>query len=252
MSRSTSHLHLPVSANRRIDPWILPGAQAAYEGGRRALRAGFFEPARSIFQALLPHEPHQPEVGVLLARTELAAGHPVFAEVVLDSLGEVVSRRPDVQALRAECALRRGDVAQGLSRSFACTESFPHDAHGRHLAARLLWLGGQESQAEVQFLSLAADPEMGPRSCAWAVFCGWRHGQAEHVFDLLAHLRTDDVVCEGLREFGQGALGVPWSPSDRVEPLARQTCADAWNDLFHRRCASIRRRPAFAMGCLLV
>lgn len=232
--------------------WNLPGAQAAYEGGCRALRAGFYEPARTIFGALLPHEPDHPEVGLSLARTELATGHPVFAASILDSLGEKVSRQPSVQVLLAECALRRGDAPSALSRAFACADAHPRNAQARYLAARLTWLGGQEGQAEVQFLSMAADPDVGARSCAWAVFCGWRQGHRAGVSDLLANLRADDVVCEGLREFGSHALGEPWVPSDLVEAASRAIYADAWNDLFHRQHAAIRSRPAFATSCHLV
>jgi len=251
MFRSTPSLSNAASVQDHSSLWNLPGAQIAYEGGRRALRAGFYEPARSIFGALLPHEPDHPEVGLSLARTELAAGNPVYAELTLESLDAAVRRNPTVQVLLAECALQLGEISQGLSRSFACIEAFPQHSLGRFLAARLLWLGGQEDQAEFQFLSMAADPGVGARSCAWAVFCGWRKGQRDLVSDLLANLRTDDVVCEGLREFGHRALGIPWIASDRVESLARQVCADAWNDLFHRRHASISARPAFAGGRLL-
>lgn len=232
--------------------WNLPGGKAAYEGGRRALRAGFYEPARTIFGALLPHEPDRLEVGVGLARTELAAGHPAFAELVLESLGETANRQPTVQILRAECALQRGDIATGLSLAFASSESNPRHSHGRFLAARLLWLGGQESQAEVQFLSMAADPEVGARCCAWAVFCGWHQGHREEVAELFANLRIDDVVSEGLREFGHRALGEPWTPSEFVDPVAREICADTWNDYYHRQYARIRPKPSFAKGRILV
>ena len=70
--------------------------------------------------------------------------------------------------------------------------------------------------------------------------------------DLLANLRRDDVVCEGLREFGNRALEIPWEPSDRVEPQARTTCADTWNGLFHRDYASTCATPALAGGRILV
>lgn len=233
-------------------PWNLPGAQAAYEGGRRALRAGFYEPARAIFGALLPHEPDHLDVGLSLARTELADGHPVFAASILDSLGEKASRQPSFQVLLAECALRRGDAPLALSRAFACSDAYPRNSLVRYLVARLSWLGGQEAQAEVQFLSMAADPDVGARSCAWAVFCGWRQGHRDEVSALLANLRADDVVCEGLREFGHHAFGEPWVPSDRVDAVSRAVYADAWHDLFHRQQASIRSRPAFATSCHLV
>lgn len=252
MSTPSSGPLAATPATHSAASWNLPGAQAAYEGGRRALRAGFYEPARAIFGALLPHEPDHLEVGISLARTELASGHPVFAESIFDSLDEKAFHLPSLHALRAECALRRGDAPQALLRAFACAEAFPRNPHARYLVARLSWLGGQEAQAEVQFLSLAADSEVGARSCAWAVFCGWRQGHHDEVSALLANLRTDDVVCEGLREFRHLAFGEPWEPTDRVEPAARATCANAWSDLFHRQHASIRSRPAFASGCLLV
>lgn len=252
MSSFTSANSLPPVSTAPHRSWNLPGAQVAYDGGLRALRAGFHGPARSIFGVLALHEPGHPEVRVALARTELAAGDPAAAERILDSLEADLRYAPTAQVLRAECALRRGDLSRGLSLSFACSEAFPRDAHGRYLAARLLWLGGQEGPAEIQFLSLAGDPEVGSRSCAWSVFCGWRQGTPEKVSALLANLRRDDVVAEGLREFGHHALGIAWAPGDRVEASVRQACADAWSDLFHRQFAAIRARPGFARGRLLL
>lgn len=225
-----------------VASWNLPGAAAAFEGARRALRAGFYEPARSIFRALLPHETDHPEVGLLLVRTELAAGAPSCAEAVLEQLDETIADPLAWQVLRAECALARGQVSRALGFAFAASETDPTDPAVRYLLARLTWLGGQESQAEVQFLSLAQDAAVGPRACAWAVLCGWRQGQRDEVSPLLASLRTDDVVCEALRECGQGFLGGGWIPSDRVDPVARVVTAQAWKDRLERRADRIFSR----------
>ncbi len=247
-----SNIASPLARNADSGDWILPGAQNAYDGGRRALRAGFYGPARAIFGALLPHEPHHVEVGVALARTELAAGHPATAEVVLKSLPESALRLPTTQIILAECSVARGEVSAGLARAFSCTEANPRHSHGRYLMARLMWLGGQEAHAEVQFLSLATDPEVGARSCAWAVFCGWRQGHRDEVAELFANLRTDDVVSEGMREFAHRAFDEPWVPSELVDPRARERCADIWCDLYHRQYAAIRPNPHFAEAGILV
>ena len=237
---------------RETKAWNLPGADVAFEGGRRALRAGVYAPARAIFQALLPHEPDHPEVLIALSRTVMESGNPKLAEVLLEGLDRKSQRTSVVQVLRAECALLRGETAKGLSRAFACAEAYPSEPHSRFLTARMLWLGGQESSAEVQFLTLASAPEVGARACAWAVFCGWRQGHREEVGDLLVNLRPDDVVCEGLREFGHRALDIPWNPSDRVDPTARQSCADSWNGLYHRDYASTLAIPKFTDGRIFV
>ena len=239
----------PAPASR---PWNLQGAEVAFEGGRRALRAGFFEPARSIFQALQPREPEHPEVLVALACTELESGHPALAEALLEALSPADRRHPAVQVLRAECALQQGQMGKGLSRGFACVESHPQNSQGRFLSARLLWLGGQEKACEVEFLHLAGDPGVGARACAWAVLCAWRQGHQENVADLLANLRIDDVVCEGLREFASIALDIPWQTSLLVEPGARSACADTWNRLFHRQFAAPRTLSPFGGVRVLV
>lgn len=243
---------LSARSERKVTAWHLPGAEAAFEGGRRALRAGFHTHAHDIFQALLPWEPDHPEVLLELARTELAMDRSAVAEALVQGLDHKALRSPAVQVLRAECALQRGDAVKGLSRAFACSESFPKNSHARFVMAKTQWLGGHEAHAEVQFLSLAGDPQVGARACAWSVFCGWRHDQQESVADLFANLRRDDVVCEGLREFGHAALDLPWEPSDRVEPAARTRCADSWNGLFHREYASTKAVPSLAGGRILV
>jgi len=246
------HIASSIRLQRKPAAWHLPGGEAAFEGGHRALRAGFYQHARDIFQALLPWEPDHPEVLLELARTELAMGRSAVAEALVQGLDQKAQRSPIVQVLRAECALERGDAMKGLSRIFACSESHPTDPHTRFVMAKSQWLAGQEAHAEVQFLSLAGDPDVGARACAWAVFCAWRHDQLDAVADLFANLRRDDVVCEGLREFGHRALDLPWQASDRVEPASRTRCADTWNGLFHREYASTSTTPALAGGRILV
>lgn len=243
---------LSTRSERKVTAWHLPGAEAAFEGGRRALRAGFHTHAHDIFQALLPWEPGHPEVLVALSRTVMECGNPAFAEVLLEGLDSRWQRKPAIQVLRAECALRKGDTTKALSRAFTCAEWHPCDPNSRFLVARLQWLGGQESLAEVQFLGMAGDVDVGPRACAWAVFCGWRQGHFAEVSELLDNLRRDDVVCEALREFGHAALDQPWEPSDRVDPASRSASADAWNGLFHRRQACTRVSPSFSGGRILV
>lgn len=240
---------LTISPSR---PWNLPGAEQAFEGGRRALRAGFHAHARTIFQALLPHEPQHPEVRLLLARTVFAQGNVSEAEGLLEGFDRRQASTPAVLVLRAECAFQRGDAKNGLSHTFRCVEAFPHDLPSRFLMARLQWLGGQESEAEVQFLSMAGPSDTGARACAWAVMCGWRQGQMLEVAELFESLRDDDAASEGLREFGHHAFDLPWIPSERVDPMARSGFADAWNDLFHRDHASTLAVPSFVGGRILV
>jgi tetratricopeptide (TPR) repeat protein len=215
-------------------PWNLPGAEDAYAMGNRALRAGFLVSARGIFHALASREPDHPELLLALAETELAYGLPKAAEAVLDELSADLSGAPRVQVLRAECALREGRIASALKLGFESSEISPTDPKCRFLSARLFWLGGQEYEAEHAFLSLAGDPETGDRACAWAVLCGWRQNQREELSALLANLRRDDAVCEGLREFGARALGIPWEPNQLVEPAVRRARALEWEAL-HRR-----------------
>jgi hypothetical protein len=200
--------------------------------GLRALRAGFLEEARSIFRALLGREHAHPELVLALAETELASGDLPAFEAVLDQLPARVPQSPQVQLLRAEGALRQGKTASALALSFSCAELFPSDARSRFQSARLLWLGGQVREAEVVFLSLAGDREIGPRACAWGVFCGWKQAHFAQVAELLEVLRRDDVVCEGLREFGARSLGIPWEPNEIVASRVRRVCAEDWERLF--------------------
>ena len=141
--------------------------------------------------------------------------------------------------MKAECALRQGSVAKALKLGFSCSEHAPSDPRCRFLSARLFWLGGQEYEAELAFLSLAGDETMGDRACAWAVFCGWRKNDGEGVASLLANLRRDDVVCEGLRQFGARSLGIRWEPNQLVEASVRRACALEWEAL-HRRKINVR------------
>jgi hypothetical protein len=208
------------------------------------LRAGFLASARQIFQALASREPDHPELILALAETELAGGDPEAAEAILGELPRELSRAARVQVLRADCALRRGRIAMALKLGFSCAEFAPSDPRCRFLSARLHWLGGQEYEAELAFLSLAGDPRTGDRATAWAVLCGWRQDHGEEISSLLANLRRDDAVCEGLREFGARTLGVPWEPNHLVEPSVRRACAMEWEELHGRATTSRRFRVA--------
>lgn len=242
----------PVFATSSPRPWCLPGAERAFEGGRRALRAGFLVHARTIFQALLPHEVDHPEVRLMLARTAFAEGEYREAQELLAGFDSRQSTTPSVLVLRAECAFAMGDAKRGLSLAFRCAEAYPNDLPSRFLMARLQWLGGQESQAEVQFLSMAGPSDTGSRACAWAVLCGWRQGQMPGVAALFESLRDDDAASEGLREFAHHAFDLPWVPSERVDPAARSVFADAWNGLFHRDHACTGPiRPMEGVGILV-
>lgn len=219
-------------------PWNIPGAEEAFAMGNRALRAGFLASARQIFQTLASRETDHLEVVVALAETELALGDPAVALAVLGGLPADLSDAPRVQVLVADCALSQGRIAKALKLGFACSELSPTDPWCRFLFARLFWLGGQEYEAELAFLSLAGNPETGDRACAWAVFCGWRQGHLEEVSALLDNLRRDDVVCEGLREFGARSLGIRWEPNQLVEPSLRRSCAKEWETRFRRETPS--------------
>lgn len=215
-------------------PWNLPGAEDAYRMGRRALSSGFLDSARRIFVALASREPDHPELVLALAETEFAAGAPAAALATLAGLSDELSTAPRVQVAKAECALRSGKVAKALSLGFSASELAPADPFCRFLSARLFWLGGQEYEAELAFLSLAGEEDVTDRACAWAVFCGWRQGHREDVSALLSNLRRDDVVCEGLREFGARTMGVRWEPNRLVEPSVRRSCASEWEELDRR------------------
>jgi len=215
-------------------PWNNAGAEDAYLMGSRALRAGFLPSARRIFEALTSMEPDHPELLLALAETELAFGDLESAQDILDGISRELSGAPRVQALKADCALRRGRLAKALKLAFSSSEHAPTDPHCRFLSARLFWLGGQEYEAELAFLSLAGTEDVGDRACAWAVFCGWRKSDGEGVSSLLSNLRRDDVVCEGLREFGARSLGIRWEPNQLVDPSVRNTCALEW-EVLHRR-----------------
>jgi len=221
-------------------PWILPNGLEAFEGGRRALRAGFLHPAREIFQALAPHEVFHPEVRLCLAQTELAAGNTNLAASALTHLPPDLLQNAASQSLLADLDLARGMIGPALSKAFLASELSPADPHPRFLMARLHWLGGEQKEAELAFLSLVGEPDCGERSAAWAVFCGWRQGQIREVAALCANLRTDDSVCEGLRQFGAQTLGTPWTPSDRVHPDSRDAHARTWEALFSE-CRSVDR-----------
>jgi hypothetical protein len=220
--------------------WILPGAEEAYEMGNRALRAGFLASAKQIFLALCSRETDHPELLLALAETELAMGNAGAALRFLEGFPAHLKAVGRIQVQMADCALRQGRIGKALRLGFSSLESSPTDPRCRFLSARLSWLGGQEYEAELDFLSLAGTPETGDRACAWAVLCGWRRGEMEDVSDLLANLRRDDVVCEGLREFGARALGVDWEPNQLVEPSVRRSSAVEW-EAFYRRPAAVCR-----------
>lgn len=227
-------------------PWILPNGLEAFEGGRRALRAGFLEPARAIFQALALHEVFHPEVWLSLAQTELAAGNPALAADAVARIPPDLLHNPAAQSLLADLDLARGKIGPALSKAFLASELSPADPHPRFLMARLNWLGGEEGEAELAFLSLVGEPDCGERAAAWAVFCGWRKGQVREVAALCANLRGDDAVCEGLRQFGSRTLGTPWTPTDRVHPDSRDAHARTWEALLSERRAVDRSNAALA------
>ncbi|HXP90191.1 MAG TPA: hypothetical protein VN931_04580 [Fibrobacteria bacterium] len=227
-----SSLHPGLSRSGSRAPWCLREGANACEMGIRALRAGFLEESRNIFKALIPREQAHPELILALAETELAAGDIHAFEAALDQLPSPCSAGPHAHVLRSEAAFRQGRTARGLALGFACAELFPTDPRSRFQSARLLWLGAQEREAEVVFLSLAGDPEIGSRARVWAVFCGWRQAHFAEVAELLGTLRRDDVVCEGLREFGARSLGIPWEPNEIVAPRIRRLCAEDWESLF--------------------
>ena len=202
--------------------------------GNRALRAGFLVSAKKIFLALASREPDHPELLLALAETALAGDEPSAAMGFLDGLSADLRGAPRVQVLRADCALRQGKIATALRLGFSCSELAPADSDCRFLSARLFWLGAQEYEAELAFLSLAGDPRTGDRACAWAVMCGWRKEHREEVSALLSSLRRDDVVCEGLREFAARSLGISWEPNQLVEPSVRRACAREWESLYRR------------------
>lgn len=207
-----------------IDPsWSLPGAPEAFEGGRRALRAGFLEPATTIFRALASRESRE-DVWLSLAETELAHGHPAQARVILAEIPWSIQR----SVLEAECSLALGEVPRALSLWGELSASAPQDARVRFLEGRMMALGGQSREAEVVFLSLASDPDVGARACAWAVFCAIRRGDEAGVQALFDRLRDDDAACEGLRECIAQRQGQNWTPSERVEPTSRRAWASRW------------------------
>jgi len=225
----------------------------AFDMGTRALRAGFLDPARAIFQALASHEAASAEVVVEWARTEFMAGRFRLAERILDRLDKSEVDRAAAAILRADCAFSQGNVARGLSLGFFCTESNPADSWSRFFSARMLWMGGDDEAAELAFLSLVGEPEVGSRACAWSVFCGWKQAQfSGEVAALFDSLRRDDVVCEGLREFGADVLGLPWEPSHLVEPLLRSRCALEWSEKFHREFGAIQTKTALVGGLHLI
>lgn len=203
--------------------WTLPGAPEAFEGGRRALRAGFLEPASRIFRALASRESRE-DVWLALAETELAKGQPAQARVILAEIPWSVHRA----VLEAECALALEETVRALGIWGELSERSPCHPRARFLEGRMLALGGQFQEAEVVFLSLAQAPDVGARACAWAVFCAICRGDAEGAGELLGNLRDDDAVCEGLREWIATQTGMDWTPSERVEPATCRRWADRW------------------------
>lgn len=229
--------------------WSFPEAENAFDIGIRALRAGFLEPARAIFQALASRESMRPAILVEWARTEFVAGNFSETERLLGQLDGPASHRPAAQILRADLALGRRNAALGLSLGFRICESFPTDPWSRFFMARLSWMGGEEESAELGFLSLAGEAEVGSRACAWAVLCGWRQGQfSDEIAALHENLRRDDVVCEGLRSFGARELGLDWTPNPLVEPGLRDRCAREWAAMFQREFGTLETKTALVRG----
>lgn len=208
--------------------WVLPEGKNAYETGLRALRAGFLESARAIFEALATREPLHPELLLSLAETHLAAGGVAQARALLAGVPEDLRSNASFHGLQADLALARGNASGALAEAFLASELAPAAPGPRFLMARILWIGGSEHEAELSFLSLAGEPECGDRALAWAVFCAWRKGQTREVENLLGNLRDDDAVGEGLRELGQRRMGIPWVESDRVHPGMRTLHAQRW------------------------
>ena len=232
----------------RDAPWVLPNGQDAFEGGRRALRAGFLDPARAIFQALSLHEVFHPEVWLSLAQTELAAGNPGLAATAMARIPTDLVQNAATLTFLADLDLVRGKAGPALSKAFLASELSPADPHPRFLMARLHWIGGEEKEAELAFLSLVGELDCGERAAAWAVFCGWRQGQVQEVAALCANLRSDDAVCEGLRQFGAQTLGTEWHPSDRVHPDSREAHAQTWTALHSDRQSMNRSKGILAAG----
>ncbi|MBK9577476.1 MAG: hypothetical protein IPO40_10390 [Fibrobacteres bacterium] len=203
--------------------WSLPGAPEAFEGGRRALRAGFLGPATSIFRALASRESRE-DVWLSLAETELALGRVAQCRVILAEIPWSIQRA----VLEAECALTCGETIRALCLWGELSASVPQDPRVRFLEGQMMAHSGQSQEAEVVFLSLAGDPDVGARACAWAVFCAVRRGDFEGARTLLGKLRDDDAACEGLRECIATQAGLDWTPSERVEPATCRSWADRW------------------------
>ncbi|HNY30999.1 MAG TPA: hypothetical protein PKO15_08930 [Fibrobacteria bacterium] len=203
--------------------WNLPGASEAFEGGRRALRAGFLDPAIRIFRALASRETRE-DVWLALAETELARGHVAQARTILAEIPSSIQR----SVLEVECALAAEETIRALVVWGELSASAPRHPKVRFLEGRMMALGADFQEAEVIFLSLAADPEVGARACAWAVFCAACRGDVAGARALLANLRDDDAVCEGLREWIATQTGMEWTPSARVEPTHCRSWADRW------------------------
>ena len=223
-------------------PWIFPDGANAYDTGRRALRAGFLEPARSIFGALAGWESGHPEIALSLAETEVAAGNPGKAGEWLSSVESDLRHNAAFLSMRADVELSQGRISRALPLAFLASELSPADPVPRFLMARLQWMGGQEHEAELAFLSLAGEPDVGDRAVAWAVLCGWRRGETGEVSELFASLRDDDVVCEALRQLGREGMGLEWTPSPRVEASTRDALSATWG----RRL--FRERPRHGMA----
>jgi hypothetical protein len=209
--------------------WNLPGAPQAFEGGRRALRAGFLGPATSIFRALASQESRE-DVWLSLAETELALGRIAQSRVILAQIPWSIQRA----VLEVECALGSGETIRALCLWGELSASVPSDPRVRFLEGRMMALGGQSQEAEVVFLALASDPDVGARACAWAVFCAVRRGDTDGARHLLGQLRDDDAVCEGLRECIATQAGIDWSPSERVEPATCRSWSDRWTGWWMR------------------
>ncbi len=116
-----------------------------------------FEAAQAAYEQALALEPKRESASLGLARAHLALRDPAKALAIVDGLLAGNPQSADVLSLRAELAVRAGDIPKAIECRQTLAKSNPNDQGSRYMLAVLLLEQGRAAEAKAVRDAMRAD-----------------------------------------------------------------------------------------------